>query len=302
VTSARELLARACFVVNPMSGAGRGARRWADLHARLRAAGIDPQIVHTTGVGSGRALARDAANSGAPLVVAVGGDGTVNEVVDGLAEIPDSIVGMLLTGRGRDAVRNLSLPSDPDRAVAGLLDGAVTSFDLGLVRPATGAPRHFVNAAGVGFDATVAARAAAIPGRGAVPYVAGIVLSLARHRPIDAEITIDGRRVTTGPITLVAVANGAWYGGGMMIAPGARPDDGALDVVVIGALSRRELLTWLPTIFRGTHLRHPAVSMYRATRVEIRAATPLPAHVDGELAGTTPLFAEIRPRALRLLR
>jgi diacylglycerol kinase (ATP) len=302
VTEARELVARACFVVNPTSGAGRGARRWSVLHDRLRASGIEPRIVYTTGIGSGRALAGDAAKGGAPLVVAVGGDGTVNEVVDGVADIPGAIIGLLLTGRGRDAVRNFDLPSTADRAVAGLLNGTVTHFDLGVVRPATASPRHFVNAAGVGFDATVAERAAAIPGRGAMPYLAGIVLSLARHRPIDAEVTIDGRQVATGPVTLVAIANGAWYGGGMMIAPGARPDDGALDVVVIGALSRRELLTWLPTIFRGTHLRHPAVSMHRAARVEVRAATPLPAHVDGELIGTTPIVAEIRPSALRLLK
>ena len=105
-----------------------------------------------------------------------------------------------------------------------------------------------------------------------------------------------------GGLSSAVVANGAYYGGGMKIAPGADPADGHLDLVVLGDLGRLELLWWLPTVYRGAHLACPKVTTRRARRLTIRASSPLPVHMDGEAAGDTPVTFEVRPGALRLLR
>jgi diacylglycerol kinase (ATP) len=113
-------------------------------------------------------------------------------------------------------------------------------------------------------------------------------------------LELDGVREPSAPITAVVAANGRWFGGGMKIAPQADPADGALDIVVLGALGRLELLRWLPTIYPGTHVRHPRVRVCRARRVSIRGGVPLPTHVDGEPIGSTPVVLTVEPGALRL--
>jgi diacylglycerol kinase (ATP) len=119
---------------------------------------------------------------------------------------------------------------------------------------------------------------------------------------VEAQVDADGVRAWSGPLTAAVVANGAHYGGGMKIAPAADPTDGRLDLVIVGDLGRLELLRWLPTVYRGTHLRHPEVAARPARRVTIRAPTPLPMHVDGEVTPATPVTLSIAPGALRLRR
>jgi diacylglycerol kinase (ATP) len=117
-----------------------------------------------------------------------------------------------------------------------------------------------------------------------------------------ATIEADGEDAPPAPLTTVVVANGAYYGGGMKIAPPANPTDGALDLVVIGALGRLELLRWLPSVYRGAHLANPRISLRRVRRARVAGEAPLPTHVDGEPAADTPVTFRVCPRALRLRR
>jgi diacylglycerol kinase (ATP) len=236
------------------------------------------------------------------LVVAVGGDGTLNEVVNGLVPLREAspvTVGALMIGRGRDACRNLGLARDPRRAARRLAEGRVAALDVGLARW-PGGQRYFLGSAGSGFDAVVAERAGARGGR--MVYLRAVLTALRDYRPAEVAVWLDGAAVWTGPAASVVVCNGASFGGGMRIAPGARPDDGLLDVVRLGALGRGELACWLPTVYWGGHVANPRIAVRRAARIRVETGAPLPVHLDGELGAHTPLDVEICPGALHLLR
>jgi diacylglycerol kinase (ATP) len=288
-------------VVNPAAGAGRAGRLWPSLRDSLTRQRVAFEVVETRARGDATALAAEAARAGVSLVVAVGGDGTLNEVVNGVmplrAEYPVT-VGALMTGRGRDACRNLGLARDPGRAARRLAEGRVVALDVGLARWPGGC-RYFLGSAGAGFDAVVAERAGARGGR--LIYPRAVLTGLRDYRPIEIAVRLDDADAWAGPAASVVVCNGAWFGGGMRIAPGARPDDGLLDVVRLGALGRLELARWLPTVYWGGHLANPRISLRRAARVRVDAPAPLPVQLDGEPGAHGPLDIEICPGALRLL-
>jgi len=291
---------RVVVVVNPAAGGGRTARVWPRLR-EVVAGTLPADVVQTRAPGDGERLAREAAAAGATLVVAVGGDGTLNEVVNGVrAAGGATTVGAVLTGRGCDAGRNFGVPRDPVAAVRALGDGHDRRFDLGRAEWAAGGRRWFATSAGAGFDAAVARRAQSVRARGTLPYLAAVIASIHLHRPLPATLELDGVTQPPAPITAVVAANGRWFGGGMKIAPDADPADGAFDVVVLGALGRLELLRWLPTIYPGTHLRNRKVTVRRARQVKVSAPRPLLTHVDGEPVGETPVTLTIEPGALRL--
>ena len=293
-------MTRAVVVVNPVAGGGRTARVWRRLRDVV-AATLPAEHVVTRAPGDAERLAREAVVAGAPLVVAVGGDGTLNEVINGVrAAGPTATVGAVLTGRGCDACRNFGVPADPAAAVRVLADGHDARFDLGLAQWADGRRRWFATSAGAGFDAAVARRAQSFRARGTLPYLAAVLATVHRHRPVEIVLEVDGVRQPPAPVTAVVAANGRWFGGGMKIAPHADPRDGVFDVVVLGALGRLELLRWLPTIYPGTHLRHPEVSVRRARQLRVAGPHPLPTHVDGEPMGATPVVLSLEPGALCL--
>jgi len=258
-------------------------------------------VAETRGPGHAAALAAEAARAGVPLVVAVGGDGTLNEVVNGIAPLREQypvLVGALMTGRGRDACRNLGLARDPLCAARRLVAGRVVSLDVGLARW-PGGQRFFLGWAGAGFDAVVAERAGG--GGGRLVYLRAVVTSLRDYRTAEMVVRLGEAETWTGAAASVVVCNGASFGGGMRIAPGARPDDGLLDVVLLGALGRAELARWLPTVYWGGHLTNAKIKRWRAARVRVAAETRLPVQLDGELGAHTPLDVTICPAALRLL-
>lgn len=297
-------MTRTVVVVNPAAGGGRTERLWPSLRDELRRLGLAFDWAFTTAAGGGVALARAAAAAGAGLVVAVGGDGTVNEVVNGVTreDAAPVAVGALLTGRGRDASRNLGLASDLRVAVRRVVEGAETRIDLVQAEWPDGARRYVVGTAGAGFDARVARRSAVGGGRGALPYLVAVLATLSSHATVAAEIEADGAPAWAGRLTAAVVANGAYFGGGMKIAPAADVADGLLDLVVLGDLGRLELLRWLPTVYWGRHLASRHVVVSRARRVSIRGAMPLPVHVDGEVAPDGPVTFVVCPGALRLRR
>ena len=258
-------------------------------------------MVETREAGHATALAAEAARARVPLVVAVGGDGTLNEVVNGLLPLREEYpvtVGALLTGRGRDASRNLGLARDERRAAQRLVEARAVARDVGLARW-PGGQRFFLGWVGAGFDAVVAERAGTRGGR--LIYVSAVLTSLYDYRPAEMTVRLDDADAWAGPAASVVVCNGGFFGGGMRIAPEARPDDGLLDVVRLGALGRAELVRWLPTVYWGGHLANPKITTARARHVRIDAATPIQVQLDGELGIQTPLDIAILPAALRLI-
>lgn len=230
----------------------------------------------------------------------MGGDGTLNEVVNGLVGEdgrPRATLGAIFTGRGRDGARTLGVPRDPARAAERLLGAGTVSRDLGLVRT-RGGRRYFVTVAGAGFDAVVSARALAIAAPGTLPYLFAVLASLRVHRPWPLRLTVDGGPPRSLAAAGVMFANGPSCGGGMRIAPGADPADGALDLVTLGTLSRGALLRWLPTVYWGGHLRCPLITAERAAAVAVTSDEPLPLQVDGEPWGAAPFEVSVLPGAL----
>jgi YegS/Rv2252/BmrU family lipid kinase len=239
------------------------------------------------------------------LLVAVGGDGTVNEVVNGIAGVVGPELAIVPRGTGRDFVRTFGIESGFDAAVRTVLEGRTRTVDAGRVsyRSWGGEVRGswFANVASAGMSGAIAQRAndgsKALGGR--LSYLAAILAVFARWQVGEVEVSVDGEE-RSGPMHDVVVANGAYFGGGLHICPDADPGDGLLDVLLIGHLTKRDLALTLPKAYKGRHLPHPKAELLRGRRVTVASAEPLPVELDGEQPGTTPVTFEVVPDALRL--
>lgn len=290
-------------VVNPSAGSGQAGRRWETIRDRWRDDGLELEERLTTGPGHAEELAEEAASAGWPALVAVGGDGTVHEVANGLlgaargeATIP---MGVIPVGSGNDFVRALDTPPDPMEAARALPGAEPRRVDAGRVNG-----RFFMNGVGAGFDARVAIRARGIPWLKGTPLYGLALLRelISLHTP-EVRVRLDDREVAAGPVTLVTSSNGPSHGGGFLLCPEARVDDGELDLLVVEALPRRQVLGFLTSSLQGGHPGRPGVHLHRGRRVEISSADPLPVHVDGEILdrAATRLEIEILPGRLTVL-
>lgn len=235
------------------------------------------------------------------MVVAVGGDGTINEVVNGIAStgaFPDAALALLPTGSGNDLCRTLGISGDPLSMVLSLSSGDYRMLDVGVMED-----RYFLNICGVGFDAEVAN--AVNQGfrwlKGTWAYLAGVLKTLMSFRPLPLDLTLDGYHLQLKGL-MVAVANGAFFGSGIKIAPRAKIDDGLFDVCVVGELGRLELLRLLPLTYSGRHEGHPSVHFFRAREVTVSSPERrLYIQGDGELLGETPVAFHLKKQAIRVL-
>jgi len=282
------------FLVNPASANGATGRRWPELVRRARDLGLDGETRMSTRPGELGEIARDAE---AALLVVVGGDGTLNEVVNGRRDVELAVIPQ---GTGTDFVRTHGIPMEFDDAVAVARDGRPAAIDLGRVHCSHG-ERWFANVASVGMSGAVARRAnsmsKALGGR--VTFFYALVREFLgwQNTEVTVRLDADERR---GRMHDVIVANGQWHGGGMWLAPGAEADDGLFDVVLIGDVTKLDFVTTAPKLYRGTHLAHPKVDVLRSATVSVDARVPLPIETDGEVVGTTPARFEIAHEALRL--
>ncbi len=284
---------RILLIFNPAAGRCTRSDRAGPVTDAFEAGGWDVTLRHTPGPGGAAKLARQGAEEGCEAVFACGGDGTLSEVVAGLlgTDVP---AGIVPTGTGNDFARTIGLPLDPIAAVHRCLAGGPAEIDLLEIDGERGPA---VNIAGVGFDARVARRVnsrSRITG-GLAAYLTSVGVELARNRPTEIAMTVDGAR-WRGSALLVAVANARSYGAGMMIAPQAEIDDGKLDVVLVEHMSRSRFVTSFPKVMRGTHLRHPAVRAWQGREVTISTDLPTPVLIDGDVRGETPLRVRIAPR------
>ncbi|MBO3093443.1 diacylglycerol/lipid kinase family protein [Cellulomonas dongxiuzhuiae] len=298
------------LVVNPAAGTGRGTSVGRRAHRLLSRAGHDVHDLSAPTLAQATDRARQAATAGLDALVVVGGDGMVHLGVGIVAGTPLPL-GIVAVGTGNDVARSLGLPrGDVDRAVA-VVDRALRTGprDVDALRagPLDGSTvRWCAGVLSCGLDAAVNARANALTWpHGHARYLRALVPELAAFRPYGYRVRVDDTTWESAG-TLVAVANTPWFGGGLPIAPDARPDDGLLDVVLAGPFSRREALGIFPRIYRGRHVDDPRVRVLRGRHVVVEAALdlgppPPAAFADGERVGDLPLLVELVPGALRVL-
>jgi diacylglycerol kinase (ATP) len=297
-------------IVNPRSGGGLSDKGWAKLVGPITD-GLGPfDTRFTEARGHARVLAAEESRAGRPLVIALGGDGTVSEVADGLIDAgAATVMGIIPRGTGGDFRRALDLPRDVGEAARRIREGTIRTIDAGRVtftdHQGTPASRHFVNVASFGFSSDVATRANNSSKRlGAkVAFLGATLKSLAVYENTEVEVAIDGGARRRATVLLGAVGNGRFFGGGMKICPDAQLDSGQLDLVLVGDLGRFEVLAKIHRIFSGTHLSIPEVQAARARTVEVWPADPtanVPLEVDGETPGRLPAKFQVLPQALRL--
>ena len=296
---------RTVFLVNPASAGGSTGKRWPELAHRAAALGLAGDALISEEPGQLTALAQEAVAGGAERLVVVGGDGSVNEVVNGVAGEEGVEIAVLARGTGWDFVRTYGIPRDLEQAVDVALSGEIRTIDLGLVTFRTWAGAegrsHFANVASAGISGAIAQRAnetsKALGGK--ISYYWSTLAVFVRWQTGEMRVTVDDE-ARTGKIIDTLVANGRFLAGGMMMLPEAEPDDGLFDVLVIGDVTKRDLLVTLPKSYRGKHLPHPRLEVLRGRVVTVDADEPLPIELDGEQPGTTPARFEVVPGALRL--
>jgi diacylglycerol kinase (ATP) len=282
---------RMSVIRNPASGRGKRVRQWGRIAAELRQLGAE--VIETDYPGHASQIASQLDG----IVVAAGGDGTINEVLRGMG--PTSTLGLIPMGTGNDLCRSLRITAD--NAIDVLKAGATQEIDVWQWSTGEGSGR-FVNVAGCGFDAAVADRInhGVKWLTGTPAYVYAVVATLLGFRPAELRITV-GEEEIESRLMLCALANATCYGGGMKVAPNAQMNDGLLDIVMVRELSRLGFLKAFPKVFSGQHVGHPAVTILKANRASIASIMPLPVLADGELVGTTPLAVSLCPDRLRVI-
>jgi diacylglycerol kinase (ATP) len=253
-------------------------------------------------------LAARAAADGAGVVVVVGGDGSVHEVVNGLVaggRARDVELAVLPRGTGKDFVRSLRIPRDLAAAIDVVREGNVRTIDVGLARfvaaDGSAAEAYFANFAGAGISGAIARRANASSkaAGGRLSFLWATLAVFAGWKSAAVTAEVDGTR-RAGQIFEVLAMNGDYAAGGMWVTPEAEPDDGRLDVLLIGDITKADFVRTFPKIYRGKHLAHPKIEVLHGRTVRVAAEVPLPIVLDGEQPGTTPASFEIVPGALRV--
>jgi len=283
-------------LVNAAAGRGRGARAVDAVAAALAAGGVRPVLLAASSRADAERMAAEAVAEGVAAVAALGGDGAAHAALQAVAGSATAL-GVLPAGTGNDLALALGVPRDPVAAARAIAED-VTSGTHRRVDAARTGDRWWATVLCCGFDSAVTDRANRLRWpRGPRRYDVAILAELARLRPRPVALTVDGVG-SSAEVTLVAVGNTAWYGGGLRIAPGADPTDGLLDVIVIGPVSRRELVRTRPRLAAGTHVDHPAVTVLRGREVTLHG-TGLSTYADGEPVCGLPAVSVCVPGAVR---
>jgi diacylglycerol kinase (ATP) len=296
------------LIVNPTAGAGKGIKRWLHIKELLQNTGMDFGYALTEARGHAIELARSAAKNGCKLVVSVGGDGTISEVVNGLSDadcLKDVMLGIISTGTGTDYIRTLGIPRDYSEACQRLIEPKTRTVDLGTFECNSDGKRIrrlFINFAGVGFATEVVrATTQSYKTMGAMAsYLMGLLSTVVSYQNQEVSIIVDGKADVRNVVT-VLMCHGKYVGGGMMTTPDADPSDGLFDVLIVDNMTKPDLLWSLPRIYKGTHLTHPKVSIRRVKEIEIRPKMKMCIQADGDLVGEAPARFQVLPAALNVV-
>jgi diacylglycerol kinase (ATP) len=295
-------------IVNPHAGRRHVGEEIPELERNLQSRGLVYRLSRTAERGDATRLAREALEGGGRFIVAVGGDGTVHEVVNGMLEdgepiVEDAVLGVVAAGSGSDFIRTFGLPGDVSRACQHLAGDNTYPLDVGKItyttKGSTGA-RLFANVAEAGLGAAVVARAERMsPRLGQAKYFFGFWLTLPGFKLANVTVRAD-RKSYEGPAYLIVVGNAQYNGGGMKVSPRSYPGDGVLDVLVFKG-PKSDSFTMIPKVYRGEHVPHDHVAEFRVKReLVIESDRPLPIEADGEVLGTTPATFEVIPHPIRL--
>jgi diacylglycerol kinase (ATP) len=295
-------------IINPTAGANSTHRKWPGIQSLLKDLGLAFEFQFTEGRGHGIELAKEAAGKGYHYLVAVGGDGTVHEVANGIMQTgnsKDTRLGIICTGSGSDLSRTLGISHDVNLACSSLTHDRRQIIDIGLVtyfKKGRAEQRYFVNGAGIGFDATVVAATEQLPKiLGDLSYLVGLLRTFLTYRNKTVTFKIGDKAYETAKMLSLVVANGRYFGGGMHIAPQAKLDDAKFDTVIIGNFGKLELIRNLSRVYKGTHLTHPKVRLEKDIHIMVESKQKLLVQADGELLGEGPASFTLLPGALSLV-
>ncbi len=297
-------------ILNPWAGRGTAGRRRPELEQSLREIGADFDIVTTHAVGGAIELAWQGVERGYGRIVAVGGDGTINEVVNGIKGAEASLgrrarLGVIPIGTGSDFVKALDgvEANDIHVGVRRAVSDRMRAVDLGRARVGDNAPRFFINALGIGLDAQVAAESLKLTKlKGLAVYLVAIIRALANYKAHPMTVEYDGNRIHRR-LLFASSANGRCQGGGFWMTPDALIDDGLLDLCMIDNMRLDEIIRYIPKLMEGTHTGLKQVTMGRARNISVTCAAPLPVATDGEVIATDArhITVEALPGAIEVL-
>ncbi len=300
---------RVVLIINPASANGKTGRQWPELVAEAQRLGLRVEERLTEAPGHATELAREASMAGADVVVAVGGDGSVHEVVNGLVgaggtPFGDAALGVIARGTGRDFIRSHDIPTKAKDALRAIADGPIRRIDVGEVI-STGDPeggRRFANAASAGVTGAIAKRANGMSKRigGTPTFFLAAFQGFRAYTNTPIHLELDGRPIDA-TASCVVCAIGHSLGGGIKVAHGARPDDGLLDMVLVGDVGAKDLVLNVHRLYTGTLGDHPEIMHLKGLNVTVSGDTPLQIEADGELAGTTPATFRCLPGALHVV-
>ncbi len=290
------------FIVNSTAGRGKTGKKISNLITSLNEHKLNFEIELTKAPQHAIQLAKDAIKKGFSNIISVGGDGTLNEVVNGVmhsGKAEEVNVGIIPEGGGNDFAASFNLSSNINKAVDTLQKFITKKIDVGKIED-----RYFINALGMGFDARAAQISNKIKHLNGLPrYLLAVIKALVALKPFEAEVKLDNYTYNS-PFLLIAIGNGKYTGGGFLLTPEAIIDDGFLDICFIKTISRRRLLSLLPSAIKGKHLKEPEVDLKQSRTIEVITKTPLPFYTDGELPKLkNPLNfkIELLPKKLNLI-
>lgn len=296
------------IIVNPVASGGKVGKAWPHIQQVLAQGGLRFAAELTQYSGHATEIARRALEAGFCYILCIGGDGTVNEVVNGLVVEgrvpPEVVLSIIPGGTGSDFTRFLGFSRDSAELCRVALGQNTRLVDIGEIhcfREGNPTTRYFVNVAGLGFDSEVCARVNRMSKRvgGTIPYLTGLVTTLFSYTNKDVQLTFDGQQ-REGRFNSVIICNGQYFGGGMWIGPKAAADDGIFDVVILKDLNKLEFLINVPRVYKGTHLTHPKVESFQAREIHVEAKQRMFIQAEGELIGEAPATFRILPAAINL--
>jgi diacylglycerol kinase (ATP) len=292
---------KTCIIVNPNAGSAGEIEHLEEALGNLPGTAL----LFTEKEGDAREMAAEAARGGADLVVAAGGDGTLNEVVNGLVGLGKSFsrarLGLLPLGTGNDFARSINVPADLDAALAILEAGRVQAVDVACATLA-GQSRYFINASAGGFSGVVSEKAGEAKDRwGPLAYLRAALGTLPELQGFKTRITLDGSERLEGETYNIVLSNGRFVAAGIPVAPQARLDDGLLDVMITPATTIPMLALVVPQVLLGRHTESELLLFRKVSRIEIESDPPMSFNVDGELIGDEPASFAVLPRALEVI-
>ena len=295
------------MIVNPNAGVKKGTKDWPKILRLLNEEKVEFDFRLTSGRGHATEIAAEAVDTGYRNICVVGGDGTLNEVLNGLPLTPEITLGMIPVGTGNDWCRMFNIPFDYLKAIHILKQKKTFLQDAGKVtyyHQETQVKRYFMNVAGMGYDALVAKKTNMLKEKGLggpLTYMYFVFASLFQYKFIEAVIEVDGKPAFKGEIFSMNVGICKYNGGGMMQVPHAIPDDGLLDVTLIKRTSKWMVVRYDRKLFDGSLINLPMVATFRGENIRIRSTGKVFLETDGESLGHTPFTFEILPRCIRVV-